>query len=384
MNPIANLPATQNLNRAQQSQGYNRQYFGGDEVDEVVLSNQDEQAKKKKMWTIGGAILGTLALVGGTLFGLNVYGKIGKDASHLLNLKQLMDGDKKMASIASTNKAWTGATWGGVAETIKATLSGEKNSKGFENVIVVAKQESIDTLKKLIPNDFITKYKDKLMFLTKDQFKDKATEYGQNEKNLIMVDSTEESWYSDVENMSLGKEPEQTLEEKIKAAQDKVKEKEKILKTKTEELENKKKELESKQKELNTTDTNLDAAKIVEAKKAAADEAAKKQNEALEAKQKAEAEAANQQAAADEAAKKQNEALEAKKQAEADAAKQQTAADEAAKKQNEALEAKKQAEAVEEAKKAVDEAKEAVDEAKEAVEEAQKELKELKDKDEDK
>lgn len=33
MNPIANLPATQNLNRAQQSQGYNRQYFGGDEVD---------------------------------------------------------------------------------------------------------------------------------------------------------------------------------------------------------------------------------------------------------------------------------------------------------------------------------------------------------------
>lgn len=208
MNPIANLPATQNLNRAQQSQGYNRQYFGGDEVDEVVLSNQDEQAKKKKMWTIGGAILGTLALVGGTLFGLNVYGKIGKDASHLLNLKQLMDGDKKMASIASTNKAWTGATWGGVAETIKATLSGEKNSKGFENVIVVAKQESIDTLKKLIPNDFITKYKDKLMFLTKDQFKDKATEYGQNEKNLIMVDSTEESWYSDVENMSLGKEPE--------------------------------------------------------------------------------------------------------------------------------------------------------------------------------
>ena len=46
MNPIANLPATQNVNRPQQSQGYSRQYFGNDEMDEVVLSSQEEQKKK--------------------------------------------------------------------------------------------------------------------------------------------------------------------------------------------------------------------------------------------------------------------------------------------------------------------------------------------------
>ena len=376
MNPIANLPATQNLNRAQQSQGYNRQYFGGDEVDEVVLSNQDEQAKKKKMWTIGGAILGTLALVGGTLFGLNVYGKIGKDASHLLNLKQLMDGDKKMASIASTNKAWTGATWGGVAETIKATLSGEKNSKGFENVIVVAKQESIDTLKKLIPNDFITKYNDKLMFLTKDQFKDKATEYGQNEKNLIMVDSTEESWYSDVENMSLGKEPEQTPEEKIKAAENTLKAKTEELEKKQKDLESKTKDLESKTNELDTIKKNVEketqkAAEDKTAAEAAQKAAEEKLNKATADAQKAETDKAEAEKAQKEAEEKLNKAEEAKK-----------AADEKVKT---AEKAQKEAE---EAQKAADEkvktAEKAQKEAEEEVKKAKEELKKLQGEDNDK
>ena len=118
MNPIANLPATQNLNKAQQSQGYNRQYFGGDEVDEVVLSNQEEQ-KKKKALTIGGAILGAIALIGGGIFGANYFGYMGKDAKHLKGFKTLTtkngDTTQELASIAKTTKAWTGASWGGVA-----------------------------------------------------------------------------------------------------------------------------------------------------------------------------------------------------------------------------------------------------------------------------
>ena len=72
MNPIANLPATQNLNRPQQSQGYNRQYFGGDEVDQFELSQEAEEAaaeeqNKKKIWAyaagIGAAIVAGAAVL---------------------------------------------------------------------------------------------------------------------------------------------------------------------------------------------------------------------------------------------------------------------------------------------------------------------------------
>ena len=201
MNPIANLPATQNVNRPQQTQGYSRQYFGSDEFDEVVLSNQEEQ-KKKKAWTIGGAILGTLALVGGTLFGLNVYGKIGKDASHLKGFKQLTNGEgdkaKKLASIAKTDKSFTGATWSGVASTISSTLEG-KNKNKFDKVVLVATEDSQDKLKASLGEELFKKLT--VIKANSDKIEDAAKEakkYGENEKNLIIADSTVDNLYEKI------------------------------------------------------------------------------------------------------------------------------------------------------------------------------------------
>ena len=190
MNPIANLPATQNLNRAQQSQGYNRQYFGGDEVDEVVLSNQDEQAKKKKMWTIGGAILGTLALVGGTLFGLNVYGKIGKDASYLSGFvrKTQQDGEKTINKVAiAKDTKWTGLTYGGLAETIKECFNKDAKNK-FGKVVLVMSEEEKGKIFEKLGQDWIKEHGDNVILRTKDKL-ESLKDFVNEENTLIMTDA---------------------------------------------------------------------------------------------------------------------------------------------------------------------------------------------------
>lgn len=202
MNPIANLPATQNLNKAQQSQGYNRQYFGGDEVDEVVLSNQEEQ-KKKKAWTIGGAILGAIALIGGGIFGANYFGYMGKDAKHLKGFKTLTtkngDTTQELASIAKTTKAWTGASWGGVAETIKTTLDGKNDTK-FKKIVLVASEDSQKALKESLGEDLFKKLT--VIQANSDKIEDavkQAAVHGKDKDNLIITDSSIDNLYDEIE-----------------------------------------------------------------------------------------------------------------------------------------------------------------------------------------
>ena len=203
MNPISNLPAIQDLKRPQQNQGYNRQYFGNDEIDEVVLSNKEEQ-KKKKAWTIGTAILGTLALVGGTLFGLNRYGIIGKDAKNLKGFKSITQGEgdsaRKLASIAQTDKAWTGSTWGGVAETIKSTLE-NKNETKFQQIIFVGSEDSQKALKNSLGEAMFNKLK--IINAKSDNVKDVASDaaknYGTMSDNLIIADSAIDNLYDEIE-----------------------------------------------------------------------------------------------------------------------------------------------------------------------------------------
>ena len=202
MNPIANLPATQNLNKAQQSQGYNRQYFGGDEMDEVVLSNQEEQ-KKKKAWTIGGAILGAMALIGGCVFGANYFGYMGKDAKHLKGFKTLTtkngDTTQELASIAKTTKAWTGASWGGVAETIKTTLDGKNDTK-FKKIVLVASEDSQKALKESLGEDLFKKLT--VIQANSDKIEDavkNAVKYGKDKDNLIITDSSIDNLYDEIE-----------------------------------------------------------------------------------------------------------------------------------------------------------------------------------------
>lgn len=203
MNPISNLPAIQDLKRPQQNQGYNRQYFGNDEIDEVVLSNKEEQ-KKKKAWTIGTAILGTLALVGGTLFGLNRYGIIGKDAKNLKGFKSIKQGEgdkaKTLASIAQTDKAWTGSTWGGVAETIKSTLE-NKNETKFQQIIFVGSEDSQKALKNSLGEAMFSKLQ--IINAKSDNVKavasDAAREYGAMSNNLIIADSAIDNLYDEIE-----------------------------------------------------------------------------------------------------------------------------------------------------------------------------------------
>lgn len=199
MNPIANLPATQNLNKAQQSQGYNRQYFGGDEVDEVVLSNQEEQ-KKKKAWTIGLTTLGTIALAVGAFVGLSATGCTKKGADNLKGFTQLTQGEgesaTKLATIAKTDKSWTGATWGGVAETIKTTLD---DSKTFGTIVIVATKENQKKLTDKLGTDFINKHHGKLIFKEEGDIENVAKAYGKDEKTLILVDSSKDNWFDEIE-----------------------------------------------------------------------------------------------------------------------------------------------------------------------------------------
>ena len=166
MNPIANLPATQNLNRPQQSQGYNRQYFGGDEVDQFELSQEAEEAaaeeqKKKKIWAyaagIGAAIVaGAAVLLGLRATGHATWAKLGNNENSLTGLTKLSktQGDtvKKGATLAEGAMKGTlsGGSWNGISTSITGSAS------QYDNIIFIGKKENFDALKEKITDSAIT------------------------------------------------------------------------------------------------------------------------------------------------------------------------------------------------------------------------------------
>ena len=188
MNPIANLPATQNLIRAQQSQGYNRQYFGGDEVDEVVLSNQDEQAKKKKMWTwigIVGAVIAGLGIAAATRSTGHLWGK-GEDS--LFNYTKISRGEgdsaQKLATVASTSKSFTisGGNWKSIAVAVESA----SNSKNYDNIVMVGKEENFKKLKEAMDKTIA----DKIKFIAVDSREKLGNDLNdyKGERNFILTD----------------------------------------------------------------------------------------------------------------------------------------------------------------------------------------------------
>ena len=165
MNPIANLPATQNLNRPQQSQGYNRQYFGGDEVDQFELSQEAEEAaaeeqNKKKIWAyaagIGAAIVaGAAVLLGLRATGHATWAKLGNNENSLTGLTKLSktQGDtvKKGATLAEGAMKGTlsGGSWNGISTSITGSAS------QYNNIIFIGKKENFDALKEKITDSAI-------------------------------------------------------------------------------------------------------------------------------------------------------------------------------------------------------------------------------------
>ena len=204
-NARAYLPTTQNSNEVQQKKAPAPLYFGGDEVDEVILSNQEEEqkAQKKKTCTIVGAVLGAIALATAAFVGLSATGCTNKGADSLKGFTQLTKGEgesaTKLATIAKTDKSWTGATWGGVAETIKTTLNDSNNK--FDKIVIVATADNQKKLEEKLGTDFLKKFKDKnqLIFKTENDFKDVADNYGKNEKTLILVDSSKDDWFDKIQ-----------------------------------------------------------------------------------------------------------------------------------------------------------------------------------------
>ena len=167
MNPIANLPATQNLNRPQQSQGYNRQYFGGDEVDQFELSQEAEEAaaeeqKKKKIWAyaagIGAAIVaGAAVLLGLRATGHATWAKLGNNENSLTGLTKLSkkgtgDEVKKGATLAEGAMKGTlsGGSWNGISTSITGSAS------QYDNIIFIGKEENYKALKEKITDSAIT------------------------------------------------------------------------------------------------------------------------------------------------------------------------------------------------------------------------------------
>ena len=201
MNPIANLSTTQNVNRPQTAQGYNnRPYFGNEEAvsDEVMLSSTPQEdeaaAKKRKMWTIGGAILGTLAIAIGVASGIGTAGKLSKkenlkglsEAGKEIFTKVEAEGDKPAqeaiklgngTQIALNSKnffsnglAWGGGTYNSRAYAVKDALGSKKtmyyvgsedNFKKLQEALekTYEKKEDAPTIEHLKINDK-TEWKD--------------------------------------------------------------------------------------------------------------------------------------------------------------------------------------------------------------------------------
>ena len=209
MNPIANLPATQSVSSPQQAQGYSRQYFGSDEIgDELVLSSQEDQ-KKKKMWTIGGAILGTIVLATGLFATGRIVGWWNNGEKTLKQFKVVKKGEgdaaKTMATIAKTDKGWTGATWNGVAKTIESA----DKSGSYNNIVLVATSENQTKLKEKLDKTIADKIKyiivsgaDKVEDAAKEVLKDYS-----GEKNLILADSSVDGLYDKIDELLSKDEP---------------------------------------------------------------------------------------------------------------------------------------------------------------------------------
>ena len=202
MNPIANLSTTQNVNRPQTAQGYNnRPYFGNEEAvsDEVMLSSTPQEdeaaAKKRKMWTIGGAILGTLAIAIGVASGIGTAGKLSKkenlkglsEAGKEIFTKVEAEGDKPAqeaiklgngTQIALNSKnffsnglAWGGGTYNSRAYAVKDALGSKKtmyyvgsedNFKKLQEALekTYEKKEDAPTIEHFKINDKTTEWKD--------------------------------------------------------------------------------------------------------------------------------------------------------------------------------------------------------------------------------
>ena len=200
MNPIANLPATQNLNRPQQSQGYNRQYFGGDEVDQFELSQEAEEAaaeeqKKKKIWAyaagIGAAIVaGAAVLLGLRATGHATWAKLGNNENSLTGLTKLSkkgtgDEVKKGATLAEGAMKGTlsGGSWNGISTSITGSAS------QYKNIIFVGKEENYKALTKTI-TDSAVKIQH-MAYETFDKLKGNTdfNNYLKDEKAAIIVDT---------------------------------------------------------------------------------------------------------------------------------------------------------------------------------------------------
>ena len=199
MNPIANLPATQNLNRPQQSQGYNRQYFGGDEVDQFELSQEAEEAaaeeqNKKKIWAyaagIGAAIVaGAAVLLGLRATGHATWAKLGNNENSLTGLTKLSktQGDtvKKGATLAEGAMKGTlsGGSWNGISTSITGSAS------QYNNIIFIGKKENFDALKEKITDSAVNGKLQHMAYETFEKLKDSINTYLNDDKAAIIVDT---------------------------------------------------------------------------------------------------------------------------------------------------------------------------------------------------
>ena len=199
MNPIANLPATQNLNRPQQSQGYNRQYFGGDEVDQFELSQEAEEAaaeeqNKKKIWAyaagIGAAIVaGAAVLLGLRATGHATWAKLGNNENSLTGLTKLSktQGDtvKKGATLAEGAMKGTlsGGSWNGISTSITGSAS------QYDNIIFIGKKENYDALKEKITDSAVNGKLQHIAYETFEKLKDNIKDYLKAERAAIIVDT---------------------------------------------------------------------------------------------------------------------------------------------------------------------------------------------------
>ena len=199
MNPIANLPATQNLNRPQQSQGYNRQYFGGDEVDQFELSQEAEEAaaeeqNKKKIWAyaagIGAAIVaGAAVLLGLRATGHATWAKLGNNENSLTGLTKLSktQGDtvKKGATLAEGAMKGTlsGGSWNGISTSITGSAS------QYNNIIFIGKKENYDALKEKITDSAVNGKLQHIAYETFEKLKDNIKDYLKAERAAIIVDT---------------------------------------------------------------------------------------------------------------------------------------------------------------------------------------------------
>ena len=200
MNPIANLPATQNLNRPQQSQGYNRQYFGGDEVDQFELSQEAEEAaaeeqNKKKIWAyaagIGAAIVaGAAVLLGLRATGHATWAKLGNNENSLTGLTKLSkkgtgDEVKKGATLAEGAMKGTlsGGSWNGISTSITGSAS------QYNNIIFIGKKENYDALKEKITDSAVNGKLHHIAYETFEKLKGSINTYLNQEQAAIIVDT---------------------------------------------------------------------------------------------------------------------------------------------------------------------------------------------------